>query len=1183
MRFLLLIIALQAVLSPSLARFDRASGAAEFRTYADAPLAGPNPLRGEVRSDTLNPSNPGAGWRSLASQMHESNPIRGDFDASETSHALAQQTDPANGDKTTAGEHDSVRETERMCQDPPAIRGSVHEELELATVLNGVGVEAWDRGVPAKAEQCHRQALKIRLKFSPRSLAAAESYNNLGNVEQQLGDLAKAEKYERLALSIRQALAPGSLAVAETLHSLGRVNMDRGDLAKSEEYLQRALNIRLKVAPGSHDLALSLIGLANLAARRGDLTKQEDYLHQALSLDEKLKPADRAAIFQGLGAACLQRGQPAEAEEYFRQSLDIRQELLPDSLAVAISLSEIGSLASNRGDPVRAEEYFRQALEIRKRLAPDSLAVAASLSNVGSIVQIRGDLAQAEKCFRQALKIRQRLAPASIATAGSLHQLGVVFWLRGDLAKADEYLHQAVDIEQRLAPGSPELAQTFNWLGLVASRRGDLDQAEKYDHLALDISEKVSPASLLHAEMLSNLGDIVKRREDVVQAEKYYRQALDIQDKIAHDSPAEAITIQKLGDLARKRRDFDEAEKYVRQALVIREKKVPGSLAHAGVLLSLASLQRQRHQEEDASQLYAQGLSVLDSQMARLGGTDDVRSGFRAEYESQYHDYIDLLVSLRKPEIAFDVVERSRARTLLELLEGAQIDIGSGCDPALLRRERSLRDSISAKSSYRLQLLDGQHTAEEIATLDKQVDELRSQYEEVKTQLRVDSPAYASLAQPKPLSAQEVQQQLLDENTMLLEYSLAERRSYVWAVTQTSVAVYELPSRKVIEEAARNVYELLTARSRRVDKENTQQWKLRLAEAEADYAKAAAALSQMVLGPVAPVLGNKRLLIVSDGALQYIPYAALPSPRLPAPVLKATLRAPTELKDMALVTQHEIVGLPSASTLAELRRASMNRKKPPKAVAVLADPVFDPRDERVTASVGAIHQEKLKIVASRSDEISLSVQRLTRSATDVGLMKNGKYLSRLLWTQREAGAILSVTPAPQGMEALGFDANRATATGPSLSQYRIVHFATHALLDSKNPELSGLVLSLVDKRGQPQNGFLDLEQIYNLNLPADLVVLSACDTGLGREIRGEGLIGLSRGFMYAGASRVMASLWSVDDEVTSELMARFYKSLEQDRMSPAAALRAAQIEVAKDGRWSSPYYWAGFQIQGEWK
>jgi CHAT domain-containing protein len=192
-------------------------------------------------------------------------------------------------------------------------------------------------------------------------------------------------------------------------------------------------------------------------------------------------------------------------------------------------------------------------------------------------------------------------------------------------------------------------------------------------------------------------------------------------------------------------------------------------------------------------------------------------------------------------------------------------------------------------------------------------------------------------------------------------------------------------------------------------------------------------------------------------------------------------------------------------------------------------------------------------------------------------------LPRLPFSRREAQAILSVTPEGQGMQALDFKASRATATGPDLSQYRVVHFATHGLLNSEHPELSGLVLSLVDPRGTPQDGFLGLEDVYNLNLSADLVVLSACETGLGKEIQGEGLLGLTRGFMYAGASRVVASLWSVNDAATAELMRHFYKAMEQDGLRPAAALRWAQMEIREQERWSQPYYWAGFVIQGEWR
>jgi CHAT domain-containing protein/Tfp pilus assembly protein PilF len=1149
MRFLaLLTIALPVVLVPYQLRPENASGAPAARSETMAVLAPTNSLWAERLNDSPRFLNLGATERMFSSRASVSTPVERDIESAE----------------------------------------SASDGLDLARNLNSLGVAAWERGDLAKSGEYHRQALEIRQKLAPGSLDLAESYNNLGNVEQELGHLATAEKYEHNALAIREELSPDSLAFAETLHSLGRVAMDRGDLAKAEEYMQRSLDLRLKLAPGSRDLASSFIGLANLSAHRGDLSRQEEYLHQASRLEEKLTPADRATILQGLGGAYLQRGQPQKAEEYFRQALEIRQKFLPDSLALAISLSRIGDLNANRGDPEQAERYFRQALDIRQRLSPGSLAVASSLTNLGSVVQVRGNMAQAEKCFRQALAIQQQLAPGSLPVAGSLHSLGIISWLRGDVTNAEDYFHRALEIRRRLAPEGAVLAQTLNWLGLVSARRSDLDHAEGYDHQALDISEKLSRASLLDAELLSNLGDIAKRRKDLAQADKYYHQALAIQDEIADNSPAQAGTLQKLGELARERQDLAGAEKYLRQALVIREQKVPGTLSHANVLLALASLLRQSDQMDAAAHRYAEAIGILDKQMTHLGGTDNVRSVFRAEYESHYQDYIDLLVTQKQTELAFDVVERSRARTLLELLDRARIDIHQGGDPELLQREHSLRESISAKSSYRLQLLDAGHTGDELAAIDRQTAQLQEQFEEVKTQLRIDSPGYSALTQPKTLRVEEVQRQLLDENTVLLEYSLGERRSYVWAVTETSAAAYVLPPRKIIENAARNVYELLTARGRRLDKETIPQRNLRLAQAEAEYTKFATELSQMILGPVATVLGNKRLLIVSDGALQYLPYAALPTPRLPASASNRLFGPSPGLKDeksAPLIAGHEIVSLPSASALAELRQASANRKEPPKAVAVFADPVFDRRDERVAASLSGISRAKQKVAdsSSRDDELSASAQRLTRSATDVGLIKGRMYLSRLLWTQREAAAILNVTPAGQGLEVLGFEANRATAISPALAEYRVVHFATHALLDSKNPELSGLVLSLVDKRGQPQNGFLDLDQIYNLNLPVDLVVLSACDTGLGKEIRGEGLIGLSRGFMYAGATRVMASLWSVDDEVTSELMARFYKSLEQNKMSPAAALRAAQIEVAKQERWSSPYYWAGFQLQGEWK
>jgi CHAT domain-containing protein len=310
----------------------------------------------------------------------------------------------------------------------------------------------------------------------------------------------------------------------------------------------------------------------------------------------------------------------------------------------------------------------------------------------------------------------------------------------------------------------------------------------------------------------------------------------------------------------------------------------------------------------------------------------------------------------------------------------------------------------------------------------------------------------------------------------------------------------------------------------------------------------------MLLGPVADRLDKKRLLIVADGALQYIPFGALPPPQ-------------KDYKSHALIIDYEIVNLPSASSLAMLRREFAGRQPAAGMVAILADPVLQSDDTRVRQA-GA--QAKTEAVAANGD--------LLRSATDVGIMS----FPRLQATRREAEAILALAAEGKNLKALDFEASRATAGSPDLADYRIVHFATHGLINNQRPQLSGIVLSLVDEQGRSQDGFLRAHDIYNLRFGADLIVLSACRTALGEEVKGEGLVGLTQAFMYAGAPRVVASLWNVQDRATAELMTRFYEKMLKEGMPPAAALRAAQVSMLKQARWKAPYYWAGFLLQGEW-
>src|SRR5262249_35319668 len=295
----------------------------------------------------------------------------------------------------------------------------------------------------------------------------------------------------------------------------------------------------------------------------------------------------------------------------------------------------------------------------------------------------------------------------------------------------------------------------------------------------------------------------------------------------------------------------------------------------------------------------------------------------------------------------------------------------------------------------------------------------------------------------------------------------------------------------------------------------------------------------------------QRILIVPDGILHYIPFGALPL-------------TTGEL----LLARHNVIYLPSASALQVVRRGYGNRAGGTELAAILADPVYGRDDPRVPNHSRA-----------RPQPSQQSSDMVERSAKEVGLL----HFDRLYASRREAAFIRSLAGREPVLSATGFDATREAAMGPDVAKARIIHFAVHGLLNPNHPELSGLVLSLVDSQGRPRNGFLTMHDVLDLRLSADLVVLSACETALGKEVRGEGLMGMTRGFMYAGTPRVVASLWKVPDVATAELMSRFYQGLLVRKLPAAAALREAQLEIRRDPRWKSPYYWAGFTLQGEWK
>jgi CHAT domain-containing protein/tetratricopeptide (TPR) repeat protein len=887
--------------------------------------------------------------------------------------------------------------------------------------------------------------------------------------------------------------------------------------------------------------------------------------------------AEQARTLHNIGFVYNRLGEIRKALDYYLQALPLRR-ASQDRRGEALTLNNIGQVHKSLREAQKAIDYYSQALLIT-RAEKDHRGEATTLDNLAEIYNLLGEKQKALEYLDQKLQL-QRSIPDPRGEAATLNNIASVYNVAGEKQKALDYYNQALQLQR--SHNQQAVATTLNNIGTVYSSLGEKQKALDYYNQALQL-DRSNNNQRGAANTLSNIGNVYSSLGEKQRALECHEQAL----QIARNNNDRQRAISSLNNIGAVYKSLGEAQKaldYHRQALQL-ARELGNQELEANALSSIARLERDRgNLSESLAQIKA-ALTLIESQRAEFAGAE-VRASYFARALDKYEFYIDLLMQLhqRAPAAGHDAAalgasERVRARTLLEMLAEARIDIRQGVDPRLVERERSLQQQLNASAEYQMRLLNARHTEEEAAAARKEIASLTTQYQELEAQIRAKSPRYAALTQPQPLTLKEIQQQVPDQDTLLLEYALGNERSYLWAVSPTSITSYELPKRAEVEASARRVYELLTAHHL-APGESEQLRRARIAKADAEYQTAAASLSRTLLGPVSSLLRDKRLVIVADGALQYVPFAALPKPEPIDEAVKA--RETKDIIPSPLIVDHEIISLPSASVLAVLRRETAGRKPVAGAVAVLADPVFDKDDDRVAAQAKAQSEAKAKSEASGSGDHH-AASELQRAMQGVGAPGGGRRIPRLPFSREEAEAIVASAPAGSSMKALSFKANRATATSAEIANYRIIHFATHGLLNAEHPELSGVVLSLIDEKGNPQDGFLRLHEIYNLNLVAELVVLSACQTGLGKEIKGEGLVGLVRGFMYAGAPRVAASLWKVNDFATTQMMKHFYQAMLKEGLRPAEALRLAQITLLKQKRWQAPYYWAGFVLQGEWK
>jgi len=1004
----------------------------------------------------------------------------------------AEQTQETAKKLQAQGTKDALQQAIAQFEAAIVLWHALDDKLEEGRALDAKGDVYLSLGEKPKAAECFERALALA-NAAEDDDGRGSVLSNLGVVAAYSGKSAKALEYYRQALEFSRKADDKDLQ-AVTQSNIGSVYMNQGNPRKALEYV----NLAAQLAGEAGDRKQQLTALANLTAvyaRLGQTQPALDSLRQTLPLRRQMQDRrGEAQTLQYMATLFAQLGEPDKAVEAYRELLPLVA-ATGDKRGQLMTLANLGTAEMALSEPREALGTLRQALPLSRELG-DAHLEESTLTDLARVYLYLGDSDRALDYNSEALKIQRRIGDKR-GEAVALSNLAASYEYTGEGQKALDSYRQALPLAREASDRAVE-ANLLDSICTVLLGRGDAPAALPDCERALALSR--------------DLGDRQREAISLVNAGSVYL-ALGQREKAMQALRAGRDQLSAIGD----------------------------RLHESKALFRLAKLAADSGDWQAALHELDSALEIDETLRAEMIGSE-LRSAYFSTVLGQYELRIDVLMHLDRlhPKAGYDVQafetsERARARSLLDLLSEGAGAIREGVDTELLRKERIVRALLRAKAERQIRFLADKDAAR-VAATEADIRSLTTQYRELEERVLAESPRYAAFFEPQPLTLAELQRGYLDANTLLLEYSLGTERSFVWAVTGMTFRSFELPGRLAIDRLARRAYAELSGKG-------TPQADSSLAE-----------LSRAVLGPVAALLGSRRLLVVTEGALQYVPFSALPSPRTPA---------------TPLIVGNEVVSLPSASTIAVIRRGMEKSRRADGTVAVLADPVFGADDPRLASPKAGSAPHAQPTAAGNAE----------RGSPEPKVAE----FDRLPSTRREAEAILSLAAPPNRFSALDFDASLATATSGVLSRYRFVHLASHGVLNSAHPELSGIVLSLVDRAGHPQSGLLQTTDIFNLNLHAELVVMSACRTALGAEVRGEGLVGLTRAFLYAGSPRVVASLWTVPDLSTAELMARFYRFMLVDGLRPAAALRRAQVSIWNEGRWARPYYWAAFTLQGEWK
>jgi CHAT domain-containing protein/Flp pilus assembly protein TadD len=944
--------------------------------------------------------------------------------------------------------------------------------------------------------------------------------------------------------------------IAACYYKISRACNRLGRYDQALDLLTKAKTLHTELGDRSA-LGYDLSELAAVVFSKGDFKQAIELGQGALQIHREIND-DRGicSSLLTLGNIYIQKGDSEAALKIAQESLEISKKV-NDSNLTFLNLNLLGNSNIRLGNLDDAKSYLEQALEIAKQ-SPNKDQLGMANLNLGRVYWHRGDLQKALEHYNASLQIAESTASTKGITA-NLNNLALVYLNQGSYGEALRCHQRALSIREK-AKDKAMLPSSLSNIGEVYSEMGDLQRAleyfkkglaldleigekhgigsdylgigaiyEKYDRHQLAIENYKQAEKTFQdtkekkglAQASNSLGNVYASLGMNEKALDYQQQAMSVANEIGDQKLISEI-YRSLGMIYYKLENYDEANRSALEAIRI-SKDIGLSETLSASLYLNGQIYQSKGEIDSAIDSMKESIAVIESTRANLRLPED-KETFLKNRLDVYDDLTDLLVKSGKNVEAFEYAERSRARAFLDLLAEAKIDPLSHLNADFLQRKSDLYAKFAEAQK---KIAKGKTSPD----LQKKLHDLDEKYLDLMRDIRQENPGYADLTIVEPLRLDEVYDQL-DDQTALLEYSLGKKESFVFTVTKNNLAVYPLANEKVISDSIRELNEVIA--------KPEQVWET-TERAHSKLVRTASKLYELLIGPaISQLPGKKRLIIAPDGALNALPFEVLITKKVNE--IKFT-QLPYLVKDF------EINYLPSASILSSLRqRASKTEtQNVQKNLIGFADAVY-----------------------SKSTEL-----KTNDDSGYFGVMN----LSNLPGTRKELDAIVQLYPIGTVSTFFGTKATESTLKSSQLSEYKKLHFALHGMINQDRPEFSSLVFSA--DTSAKEDGYLTLREILDLHLNADLVVLSACKTALGQQIRGEGMKSFARAFLYSGTPSVVVTLWNVSDQSTVEFMKSFYSNLESRSMNKAEALRNAQIKLIRSPQYSHPYYWAPFVLVGD--